>query len=238
MKKWVFLSLLLPLSLWSIQSLVQDEGLIVNEVSTGPSGNGEYVELLLVGCPDEGDVTTIDGNTVDLGNWILDDADVNTATTGAQQGHIRFKDVAFWDAVPVGAIIVIYDPNGTNPKITDDFNIDGDQVLVLPTNATDPSTTDALFEVNTTSEAYNVATTYTDANATSWNIVMDFDNVGDAVQTRDPAALGVIFHGIDWGTSLLGNVVSTTGNMDVNGEVIYFNTFRFVLLKGFHSFQV
>lgn len=230
MKKWVFLSLLLIFSFWSFFSFAQDEGLIINEVSSGASGNGQYVELLLVGCPSEGSLTDEDINTVDIGGWIIDDESTN-GTGNGQTGHIRFNPTAtFWDAIPVGALIVIYNPNSINTNIASsgpDDNIMGDQILVLPITATDPNDASVNLFETTTHNAYTGGT-YSSPMITDWTAVMNFDNAGDAIQTRDPneiPAYNTVFHGVRWGTSTLAGAVDETagGALNALGETIYFN---------------
>ncbi len=56
------------LMLFVMAAMAGHAQLIINELSQGPSGNKEYVELLVTGTP-----TCGGANTVDLRGWIIDD---------------------------------------------------------------------------------------------------------------------------------------------------------------------
>ncbi|MDW8349745.1 MAG: S8 family serine peptidase [Verrucomicrobiae bacterium] len=74
----------------------------INEFSQGPSGNREWIEILVT-------------RQSDLRNWKL--ADRNSA-------EITFNNVAFWQNIPAGTLIVIYNGGDTkDPIIPPDDNV-------------------------------------------------------------------------------------------------------------------
>ncbi|MDP1744543.1 MAG: hypothetical protein Q8L90_03135, partial [Bacteroidota bacterium] len=127
--------------------------LIINEVSQGPTGSKEFVELLVVGT-----ATCSSIPCMDLRGYYIDDNNGNHATgvgTGIAQGCIRFKSTAFWSCIPIGTLIVIYNDADINASIpADDISMsDGNCKLVFPIsnctlleeNVSLPSTTTATY---------------------------------------------------------------------------------------------
>src|SRR5438067_10220396 len=105
--------------------------LVVNEFSQGPSGNEEYIELVVVGT------RTCNDSTADLRNWIIDDQNGWYSTSAIQQGHLRFANIANWSKVPYGSIILLYNNANKNPSITladDPTDANKDNVYVVPVN--------------------------------------------------------------------------------------------------------
>ena len=90
--------------------------LVINEVSQGPSGSKEYVELVVVGTPT---CTTIP--CLDLRGYILDDNNgtfsASPTSAGVAMGCMRLSNDALWSCVPIGTIIVIYNDGDQNPSI-------------------------------------------------------------------------------------------------------------------------
>jgi hypothetical protein len=186
------------------------QGMILNEVSNGPSGNKEYMEFVVVGTP---------CTTVDLRGWIIDDNNGDFACgpisgVGIAQGHVRLAVVAAWSAIPVGSILLFHndaDPNVLVPA-NDPTDADMDSVYVIPysstllerssgslncpldptdqiplgCNAACPAAGSSLYLPST----YNVGGSVTP---------ISLANGGDAAQVRDP--LGNYVHGISFGTS-------------------------------------
>jgi len=120
------LRILVPVLLaFSVFLFAQESLLVViNEFGQGKGGNGEWVELLVVG--------TGTCSTVDLRNWVLRDYQGN-ATGGV---YVKFADIEVWRAVPAGTLIVIYNGGDTEnlpghfPSYPDaDFS---DFLVVLP----------------------------------------------------------------------------------------------------------
>ena len=97
-------------------------GLIVNELSNGPSGSKEYIELVVVGPA----CTNVDirGIKVDDNNGTIYNGFGTTLTgSGVSAGHLRFANIAQWSAVPTGSIILIYNNTDLNALLpTDDPN--------------------------------------------------------------------------------------------------------------------
>src|ERR1700739_5064870 len=99
-KSFAKIPFLLFCILFSFQAKSQ---LVINEVSQGPAGNQEYVEMVVAGVP-----TCTSVPSMDLRNYYIDDNNGNHAVgagTGIAQGCIRFTNNALWSAVPFGTII-------------------------------------------------------------------------------------------------------------------------------------
>ncbi len=188
---------------------VMAQGLIVNEVSNGPSGAQEFIEFVVTG-------PTLNPNCgpIDIRGWMFDDNNGDfscgaCAGTGIATGHQRFANVGVWAAVPTGSIIVIYDPALKNPKIPADDPNDtapADGVYIL-------SSSHASLEVSVTPcgsgnmptgvgacASCSGVSSYAGACYTAGlsNVVWGLRNAGDAAQVRTPT--GAYFHGISYGT--------------------------------------
>jgi len=113
--------------------------LIINEISNGPNGSKEYLELVVVDTAVSNCNSSVPPN-IDIRNWIIDDNNgyhSNGVTgTGVAPGCNRFSNDPLWSSVPLGTIIVIYndgDPNGDLP--IDDLSLsDGNCLIVAPIN--------------------------------------------------------------------------------------------------------
>lgn len=89
------------------------QGVIVNEISQGPTASKEFIELLVVGS------ATQPTGTVDLRDWIIDDNSgafrlSDNSAPGIAIGHFRFTLSDTFATVPIGALIVIYNASDTN----------------------------------------------------------------------------------------------------------------------------
>ncbi len=205
MKVKHLLALLLGLVFFSANA----QPLIVNEVSQGPSGSKEYVELLVMGTPYCGNEVP----TVDLRGIIIDDNNGRFATgtgKGTASGAIRFKNITFWQTIPQGTLIVIYNNTDKNSSIPpDDTSItDGNCRLILPASSN-------LLEYNTTAPTgsrpgYNINTVNWITGNNAWNSVGLRDD-GDSYQTRSPDA-NTLYHAVSWGTNNLNPIVYFSGN--------------------------
>ncbi|HRH69692.1 MAG TPA: hypothetical protein PLB89_09325 [Flavobacteriales bacterium] len=199
-------------------------GPIVNEVSHGLSGNKKYIELLVCGPP---------CGTVDLRRWKIDDNNgslmngfgTDQTTGGISAGHLRFSNAAQWAAVPVGSLIVIYNPNDVNPLLPPSDPSDTaptNKVYVLP--ASNPLLEGcSTYPMPGGSANYGAVATF---GAGNWNY-LTMRPEGDAIQTRDPS--GRYFHGISYGPDAQGmNNGGIDGlrisTLDHSGRVIYFNS--------------
>lgn len=123
----VFLPFLFSFSLYSQQ-------LIINEVSQGPNGSKEYVELLVAGTPSCSSIPCMD-----LRGYYIDDNNGDIASgagTGIAQGCVRFRNTSFWSCIPIGTLIVIYNDidQNTNIPAQDLTMTDGNFRLVIPAN--------------------------------------------------------------------------------------------------------
>lgn len=212
-------------------------GLIVNELSNGPSGAKEYVELIVVGPP----CSTVDirGIKVDDNNGVLYNGFGSTlVNSGTALGHMRFASVAQWAAVPAGSIILLYNNTDLNALLPPDDPADAapaDKRYVLPVNHA--SMQGCSTSPNPVSTSGYFTCTW---GAGNWNYI-SFRNEGDAAQTRD--AQGRYFHGISYGTN--GQNMNNGGldnlrisAMDHTGRVLFFNSGNYRLAASFTSAAV
>ncbi len=95
---------------------------IVNEFGQGKGGNGEWIELLILGTGPK--------TTVDMRGWVLRDRQ-GDARGGV---FITFSQDDVWAAIPAGTLIVIYNHNDKANLPEDDLDF-SDFVVVLPANA-------------------------------------------------------------------------------------------------------
>lgn len=178
--------------------------LVINEVSQGPSGNKEYVELVVVGSP------TCNGiPTMDLRGYYIDDNNGTFAPgagTGIAPGCVRFQNIPFWSAIPYGTIIVIHNDADVNASVpaNDISMVDGNCLLVIPVS------NNTLLERHTTlpvagTPAYPVAGFVAGGN---WNQI-SMANADDSFQTRD--ASGALVHAVSWGNNTTSNIIYFAG---------------------------
>lgn len=110
--------------------------LIINEVSNGPAGNQEYIEFIVI---DDGISYNCNSGTppcVDIRGWIIDDNSGYHGAGGVATGCNRFSFNSFWQCIPLGTIILVYnnaDPNINIPSI-DTIMSDNNCRLVIPIN--------------------------------------------------------------------------------------------------------
>ncbi len=125
---------------FTTQLLAQAPTLVINEVSNGVSGGSgekEYIELLVIGpktnlCEAPA--------TLDLRNWVIDDNNGFLGSGGGKgiaNGAFRFKNISFWEKIPVGTLILLYNKDDFEASlITNDVSMtDGNCVLVIPCNS-------------------------------------------------------------------------------------------------------
>jgi len=178
--------------------------LIINEVSQGPTGAKEYVELLVVGTS-----TCSSIPCMDLRGYYIDDNNGNHATgtgTGIAQGCIRFKSTAFWSCIPIGTLIVIYNDADINASIpSDDLSMsDGNCKLVFPiSNCT-------LLEENTSLPSTSTATYPTTGFTAcgSWGSLA-MANGDDSFQTISPSGNEVF--SVSWGNNTTSSDIYFSG---------------------------
>ena len=179
-------------------------GVIINEVSNGPSGFGnfqEYIELVVVGDPNNPIAP------VDLSGLIIDDNNINMPSQGTATGHIVLG--ACYNAVSPGSIIVLFNgeqPNGTLPP-ADPMDANNDGVYVVPHN--DAMCIDACNsnpnsnQDNSESALYCPCGDFIDIPVT-W--FFNLRNTGDVVQVRDKCE--TLIQAFSWGGVELTNEVS------------------------------
>jgi len=193
--------------------------LIINELSQGPTGNKEYVELLVTGVP-----TCGGSNTVDLRGWIIDDNNswhASGSGTGIAGGHVRFDSIAQWANVKIGSLILVYndaDTSGAVHSLSVDTNdANGDCVYIIPVSSSVLQKNSTLPASNGSMTTYGVAgTTYSPTGV--WTI-LGMANGGDAFHTVSPANYSIPYHAIGWGNNnALTNVYYSTSQ---SGMVIY-----------------
>lgn len=166
--------------------------LVINEFSNGTSGSKEFYELLAVGPV---------GTTVDIRGWIIDDHSGFygcSSGNGIAQGHIRFAFHSNWECVPVGSLIVIYNPADKNIAITqnDDYtDSNNDGVYILPINAFPFLEADLNFP--SSASCNNFTGTYT--SAINWQ-PLALGNAADVAQLINPANTTVPHHAIGYGS--------------------------------------
>ena len=209
-------------------------GLIVNELSNGPSGAKEYMEMIVVGPP----CTNVDirGIKFDDNNGVVHNGFGSTlVNSGTALGHMRFASVAQWAAVPTGSIILVYNNTDLNALLPPDDPADAspnDKRYILPVSHA------SIQGCNTSPNPASTSGYHACAfGAGNWNY-MSFRNEGDAGQTRD--AQGRYFHGISYGTN--GQNMNNGGldnlrisAMDHTGRVLYFNSGNYRLAANFTS---
>lgn len=181
------------------------QSIVLNEVSQGPSGNKEYVELLVIPGTSSYNCSNY---CLDLRNWILDDnngyfSGGPTSGVGIANGAVRFKNDPFWQCIPIGTLIVIYndlDPNASLPA--NDISIsDGNCRLIIPVSST-------LLEHETTSPT-TITSTYP---ATGWNAgglwgPISMANGGDSFQIYSPSNLTTPIHGVSWVNNTINSII-------------------------------
>lgn len=184
------------------------QGVFINEVSQGESGNKEYIELLVVGSEK--------CSVVDLRSWIVDDNNGDFGTGGISRGYLKFTDDVLWSRIMSGTIIVLWNTEDTSAVLKnnglDIIDTDpNDFRIIIPVgcknigtaNQQCPSSQYIVGVTNiptTANPSYNnpfvlIATTF------RWNVLVAFGNSVDGVQTRRPD--GSFFHGLGYGTNTL-----------------------------------
>ncbi len=116
----LFIKNLLVVLLFLTHFVLEAQTLIINEVSNGPSGLKEYIELVVVDNTVVYDCNNTTPPCIDIRGWILDDNNGYHGTNGVAAGAVRFNNNALWSCVPVGTIILVYNGQDFNPSIPPD----------------------------------------------------------------------------------------------------------------------
>ncbi|MFA6060106.1 MAG: T9SS type A sorting domain-containing protein [Taibaiella sp.] len=205
------------------------QGMIVNELSQGASGAKEFIELLVVGSS-----TQLTG-TVDLRDWIIDDNSGafrlgDNSAPGIAIGHFRFTQSDTFAAVPIGALIVIYNAADTSGNW--DFimtNTSNEQIAHIENGGMVyyiPGTSTLLRACsgtpNNTSGSYAYTNSTIPPLAANWTGEIGLANNGDAIQIRKPDS--TFYHGFGFSTPTQANAFTT------------FPTFSEVSLPSFNAF--
>lgn len=202
-----FKSILVLASFLSFTPLFsQQPSLRINEISQG-SGEKEYVEFIVTGIPS----TACSPQTLDLRGWIFDDNNGRFkpgSGTGIANGSMRFSTAAFWQAVPVGTLILIYNNADFDNSIipAQDLSLtDGNCRLVLPISSN-------LFDKN--SLPNQTTSTYP---TTGWSAGGDWSFIGmantnDSFQIYAANNTTTPVHAVSWGNNTLNNVIYFSGN--------------------------
>ncbi len=190
--------------------------LIINEVSNGPNGNKEYVELVVVDTAAVYNCVSSSPPCIDIRGWIFDDNSGYHGPSGVAGGAIRFSQDPVWACVPLGTIILLYNNIDQNPAIpaADISLADGNCRIVAPVNNT------ALFETNITTPGA-VACSYPGTGwipGGNWNTTL-MANAGDCARIVNLSGCEVF--SLCWGTDNLNNLIYFPGNGQ--DDVWYFN---------------
>ena len=198
----VFILLLL------ITNLLRAQQLIINEVSQG-TGTSEYVEFVVIGSPTC--ITPVP--SLDLRKVIIDDNNGYFAPgsgTGIAPGAIRFANIPFWQTIPQGTFIVIYNATSPNTSLpADDLSmIDGNCRLIIPSSSTllekttlSPTTTNQSYPLNDNDWT----------SGGSWS-PLAMSNSDDSFQVPNIPSTGVPFHSVSWGNNTNNTLVYFAGS--------------------------
>lgn len=181
--------------------------LIINEISQGP-GSSEYVEFVVIGTA----TCASPVPSLDLRKVIIDDNNgyfAPGAGTGIATGALRFADIPFWQNVPQGTYIVIYNETSPNTAMPpNDLSLtDGNCRLIIPGSST-------LLESTTVSPSTTVSTYPPNASwaaGGSWNQVA-MANGGDSFQVPTIPSTGIPFHSVSWGNNTTNTIIYFAGS--------------------------
>jgi gliding motility-associated-like protein len=197
-----------------------NQSLIINEVSQGPSGSKEYVELLVIPSITNQNCETC----MDLRGWIIDDnngyfSNGNTSGTGVAAGAVRFSNDAIWSCVPFGTLIVIYNQADVNVAIpAQDVSLsDNNCRLILPVSSN-------LLEFQTVSPGSGNTTYPTSGWTTGGSLwsPLGMSNNDDSFQTYAPTNTLAPVFGVSWGNNNSNNIIYFAGVGGVSNTVFYF----------------
>lgn len=191
-----------------ITNLLRAQQLIINEVSQG-TGTSEYVEFVVIGSPTC--ITPV--ASLDLRKVIIDDNNGYFAPgsgTGIAPGAIRFANIPFWQTIPQGTFIVIYNATSPNTSLpADDLSmIDGNCRLIIPSSSTllekttlSPTTTNQSYPLNDNDWT----------SGGSWS-PLAMSNSDDSFQVPNIPSTGVPFHSVSWGNNTNNTLVYFAGS--------------------------
>ena len=214
MKKLLFYIYFFTLSS-ALPVISYSQTLIINEVSNGPSGSKEYVELIVIDTVVAYNCSAATPPCIDIRGWIFDDNSGYHGSVGIAGGAVRFSSNPLWSCIPLGTIIVIYNNIDTNLSMpADDLLLtDGNCLIIAPINST-------LFERNLTTPGA-VACSYP---ATGWIAggswtTTSLNNTGDCARIVN--LVGCEVFSVCYGNNNLNNLIYFNGSGAQN--VWYFN---------------
>lgn len=189
--------------------------LIINEISQG-TGSSEYVEFVVIGSP----TCTTPVPSLDLRKVIIDDNNGYFATgsgTGIASGAVRFANIPFWQSVPQGTYIVIYNETSPNAALPpNDLSLtDGNCRLIIPASSTLLEKT--TVSPTTTNTAYPPDPDWTSGGA--WN-QLSMANSDDSFQVPTIPSTGIPFHSVSWGNNSNNTIIYFSGS--ASGKVFSF----------------
>jgi len=197
--------------------------LVLNEVSQGPTGGSkEYFEFVVVGT------RTCTDSTADLRGWIIDDNNgwvQSGAGTGIAAGAIRFANNPAWARVPYGSVILVYNEQDKNPRITapddpTDANQDYTYILPASSNLLERNFTEPTVATGGTGYTYPTSG-FGQVLPTDWHWgTVALANGGDAVIIVNPANRGAASFSFAFG---IGTAATATIRVpDMPGGKNYF----------------
>src|SRR5690606_846272 len=138
----------------------------------------------------------------------------NGSGQGIAAGAMRFANIAFWECIPVGTVIVIYNDEDRNNAIpADDVTMaDGNFLLIIPASS-------SLLEKHETipSTSNNVYSTSGWTTGGSWQTVA-MANGADSFQVRENILSSTPTHAISYGSNTQNNVIYFAGSAS---ELVY-----------------
>ena len=169
----------------------------------------DNVEFVVIGTPTC--VTPVP--SLDLRKVIIDDNNGYFAPgsgTGIAPGAIRFANIPFWQSIPQGTFIVIYNVGSRNTSLPDDdiSLIDGNCRLIIPSSSTLLEKTTLI--PNTNNQTYPL----NDSDWTSggsWS-PLAMSNTNDSFQVPNIPSTGVPFHSVSWGNNTSNTIVYFPGS--------------------------
>jgi hypothetical protein len=210
------------ISLTTLDPVMNDRLLILNEVSQGDGGVREFVEFLVVGRP---------GTCRDVRGWLFDDnsgrpggpgsCGSGPSGAGIATGHARLSQNTQWQNIPCGSLIVIYNHLDRNIRMpADDTNdSNNDNVYIIP------------ISNSTLLDKYPTCPSATGAGCNNFSCAVGVNNIwdflgmandADMFQLIDPNNLTNFHHSVSWGT------LTGTGSTVYFSGSAYQKTIQFV----------
>ena len=166
----------------------QGPGLVINELNLGLFNDQEWVELLVLGDPDDPLAP------VDLNGWLFDDnnGEFSLASGGSEISNGALGFGSSWNNVLPGSVIVVYNESNKDPDIPADDPLDSnnDGVYILPADH------GSLFGCSNAPTASNPSYASCNGAAPTWAYV-ELGVAGDAFQVRTPT--NDFFQGFSFG---------------------------------------